>query len=306
MRVIFMGTPEFGVPILNSILGSRHTVIAAVCQPDRPGNRREMKKPPVKVCAEYNGIQVMQFDRVSREGLEAIKSLKSDIMVTAAFGQILSDELLTVAPHGVINVHASLLPKYRGSSPVHRAILNGESYTGVTIMQTAHSVDSGDIIMQERINILPDETTGELTDRLSMLGAEMIVKALDSIEDGSVTFTPQNHSEATHYPMLHKEDGRISWNMTAREAKDFIRGMQPWPSAYANIDGATVKLLKAQIVEDKGAPGEIITASRKDGLIIALKTGAIRIIELQPEGKKPMFSNDYLLGHPIKVGTVLC
>ncbi len=304
--MIFMGTPEFGVPILNSIIGSRHTVIAAVCQPDRLGNRRELTKPPVKVCAEYNGIPVMQFDKVSREGLDAIKALHADIMVTAAFGQILSDALLTAAPHGVINVHASLLPKYRGSSPIHHAILNGENYTGVTIMQTAHSVDSGDIIMQRKINILPDETTGELTDRLSMLGAEMIVEALDTIEEGRAIFTPQNHLEATHYPMLSKEDGRINWNVTAKEAKDFIRGMQPWPSAYSEIDGGIVKLLKAQIVEGKGKPGEIIAASRKDGLIVALKTGAIRIIELQPQGKKAMFSNDYLLGHPLKVGTVLC
>lgn len=308
MNVIFMGTPEFGVPILNSILSSRHKVIAVVCQPDRAGNRGVVTKPPVKQCAEMNGIKVLQYDRISREGVDTLRELKPDIMVTAAFGQILSDEVLKLAPHGVINVHASLLPLYRGSAPIHYAIIHGEKETGITIMQTAKAVDSGDIILQKKLNILDEETTGELTLRLGVLGAEMIVEALDIIEAGKAIRVPQDHSKSTHYPMLKKENGRINYNKTPLELTNFVRGMNPWPSAYTTIDNGIVKIIKASMVgcTYSGMVGEIVESNARRGLIIVVKGGCLRLDVIQPEGKKVMSDKDYLLGHPILKGTILC
>lgn len=308
MRVIFMGTPEFGVPILQSIIASKHKVIGVVCQPDRLGNRRVLTKPPVKICAELNNINALQFNKVSISGVEKLKELEPDIMVTAAFGQILSDDILHIAPYGVINVHASLLPYYRGSAPVHYAIINGEKKTGITIMQTQRELDSGDIIMQRELDIREDETTGELTKRLSNLGSEMIVKALNLIENNKATRTPQDHSIATYYPMLKKKDGRINYNVTAEQFIDFVRGMNPWPSAFTEINGIVIKVHKASKVEcnNRGKVGEIIESNNKLGLIIRVKDGCVSLDEIQPEGRKKMFMKDYLLGHSIKKGLILC
>lgn len=308
MRVIFMGTPEFGVPVLESILSSKHQVVAVVCQPDRQGNKCKLTKPPVKVCAECNNIDILQFDKVSKQGVDKLRSYNADIMVTAAFGQILSHELLSLTPYGVINVHASLLPYYRGSAPIHYAILNGEKRTGITIMQTALSVDSGDILLQDSIPILPNETTGELTVKLSALGASLIVQALDKIEDCTIIRTPQDHSIATHYPMLKKNDGKINYNLNPKQFVDFVRGMNPWPSAYTTIGNNIVKINKACVDNSvhNGEVGEVIESDPKKGLIIMVNGGCIQILEMQPEGKKNMSARDYLSGRPIAKGTILC
>ena len=308
MKVIFMGTPEYGVPVLEGILRSRHKVVAVVCQPDRPANRNVIMKPPVKLLAEERGIKVLQYNRISREGVDELKALNADIMVTAAFGQILSEEVLNIAPYGVINVHASILPHYRGSAPVHYAIINGEKTTGVTIMQTAKSVDSGDIIMQRTIDIKEGETAGELTARLAILGAEMIVNALDDIESGKAVKIPQEHNRATYFPMLKKTDGRIDFARTPYEIVNFVRGMQPWPGAFFQINGNTVKIIKAEINNENyaGKTGEIVESNPKTGLVIKAKDGCVNILQVQPQGKKVMAAKDYLMGNPVAKGSIVC
>ncbi|MGI6701510.1 MAG: methionyl-tRNA formyltransferase [Christensenellales bacterium] len=306
MNIVFMGTPEFGVPILKALLNSRHKVQAVVCQPDRPGNRGVIAKPPVKCCAEQACVDVLQFNKISKDGIDELIRLNPDIMVTAAFGQILSDEVLNIPKHGVINVHASLLPKYRGSAPVNYAIIMGETETGVTIMQTVKEVDSGDIILQKKLTIGEDETAGELTERLSYLGRDALIEALDLIESGSAKRTPQEHSKATWYPMLKKEDGKIDFNKTPENLINFIRGMTPWPSAYTFINGRSVKILKASKARFYGAPGEILFADRKNGLIIGVSGGAVKIEILQMQGKKPVAAEEFLLGNSLKINSILC
>lgn len=308
MKVVFMGTPEFAVPSLNSIYMSKHTIVAVVCQPDRAGNRGVITKPPVKVFAEEKGIKVLQFNKVSKEGVQALTELNADIMVTAAFGQILSDQVLGITPYGVINVHASLLPYYRGSAPIHYAIINGETKTGITIMQTAKAVDSGDIILQEAMDILPEETTGELTQRLAELGSQTIVKALDLIESGQAIKIPQDHSKATHYPMLKKEDGRINYNNSAESIVNFVRGMNPWPSAYTIITNNMVKIIKAVKISNNinGLVGEIIKADSKNGLVVQAMDGEVAFSIVQPQGKRAMDARDYLLGRAVIKGQILC
>lgn len=307
MRVIFMGTPQFAVPCLESLINSRHTVVGVVCQPDRKGNRNKIVKPPVKVLAEKHNIDVYQFERVSRDGIDKLRVLNADIMITVAFGQILSDDVLKLTPNGVINVHASLLPSYRGSAPIHYAIINGEKTTGITIMQTAKEIDSGNIIMQESIQIKEDETTGELTERLSLLGADLLIRALDAIENNESKSIPQDHTKATYFPMLKKSDGEINWNKTSKEIVDFVRGMQPWPTAYTFINDKMIKVLKANNINYSGGDksGEVVEINPKVGLIVKVKDGYIRLIEVQPEGKRVMCDSDYLLGSPIKKGTIL-
>ena len=217
-----MGTPDFSVPCLEQLINSRHKVIAVVTQPDRPRNRGVVSACPVKVCAEKHGLKVLQYEKVSREGIDDIRALNPDVIVTAAFGQMLSRDFLAIAPHGVINVHASLLPKYRGSSPIQWAVINGEKETGVTIMQTAYKMDSGDIILQKRVAVGVDETAGELFEKLSALGAPALIEALDLIESGKATFTPQNEDEMTYFPMLKKEDGEIDFSMSATDILSLI------------------------------------------------------------------------------------
>ncbi len=308
MRVVFMGTPDFGVPIINRIIESRHTLIAVVCQPDKLGNRRKLCPPPCKVEAQRLGIDVYQYNSVSKEGVKELKALDADIFITAAYGQILSDEILSLPKYGIINVHASLLPKYRGSSPIHHAIINGETKTGITIMQTAKSVDSGDIIYQKELDINPDDTTSTLFDKLSKLGASVIVDVLNSIEDCTAVYTPQDHNQATHYPMLSKKDGEMDFHKTAKQLVDFVRGMNPWPCATMNIDAITYKVHKISVYNTscKSQVGMIIQADCKNGLVISTEDGAISIDEIQPQGKRIMSAKDFLLGANIDVSSKLC
>ena len=213
LKVVFLGTPDFSVNTLKAILNSRHEVLAVVTQPDRPVGRSG--KPvfsPVKQVAVEKGIKVLQYNKIRLEGVEDLKALNPDIMVTCAFGQILSQEIIDIAPKGIINVHASILPKYRGAAPIQWSIINGDSETGVTIMQTEAGIDTGDIICVEKTPISDKETAGELFDRLADLGANLLVKALDMIEDGNATYTKQNHDLATHVKMLKKEDGIIDFS----------------------------------------------------------------------------------------------
>lgn len=299
-----MGTPDFSVPCLEQLINSHHEVIAVVTQPDRPRNRGVVSACPVKVCAEKQGLKVLQYEKVSREGIDDIRALNPDVIVTAAFGQMLSRDFLAIAPHGVINVHASLLPKYRGSSPIQWAVINGEKETGVTIMQTAYKMDSGDIILQKSIPVGEDETAGELFEKLSALGAPALIEALDLIESGKATFTPQNEDEMTYFPMLKKEDGEIDFSMSATDIKHRIQGLTPWPSAYTTCDGKKMKIIKATVENMQGSPKQVLKAD-KDGLIVACGKDALNIQILQPENGRKMSAKDYLLGHRIAVGEEL-
>ena len=302
MRVIFLGTPDFAVPSFNALVASRHEVVAAVTQPDRPRDRGKVSACPVKLAAQAAGVPVFQFEKIRDGGADALRGLGADVMVTCAYGQILDETLLELTPHGVINVHASLLPAYRGSSPIQWAVINGEKVTGVTTMKTSLGLDRGDIIMRSEIEILPEETAGELFDRLAPLGAELIVKTLDAIEDGSATFTPQDESKATYFPMFRKQDGRIDPDMTVAKFVNFVRGTSPWPGAFCRVGGKLLKVHKARALRGDEpctrrlySPGEFAVFFGR--LHLAFSDGLAVLEEVQPEGGKRMSGAAYALGH---------
>lgn len=300
--MIFLGTPDFAVPSFNALVASRHEVVAAVTQPDRPRDRGKVSACPVKLAAQAAGVPVFQFEKIRDGGADALRGLGADVMVTCAYGQILDETLLELTPHGVINVHASLLPAYRGSSPIQWAVINGEKVTGVTTMKTSLGLDRGDIIMRSEIEILPEETAGELFDRLAPLGAELIVKTLDAIEDGSATFTPQDESKATYFPMFRKQDGRIDPGMTVAKFVNFVRGTSPWPGAFCRVGGKLLKVHKARALRGNEPctrrfyyPGEFAVFFGR--LHLAFSDGLAVLEEVQPEGGKRMSGAAYALGH---------
>ena len=301
MKIVFLGTPDFAVPVLKAIHGSKHEILAVVTQPDRPFGRKAIITPcAVKTCALNLGLKVLSYEKIRNEGVEDLKALCPDIMVTCAFGQILSQEILDIAKHGVINVHASLLPKYRGSAPIQYSVINGDRETGVTIMQTGLGVDTGDILLQSKLEILPDETAGELFDRLSILGSKIIVEALDKIEKGEINPIPQDERLATHVKMLKKEDGLIDFTKPALDIKNLVRGLNPWPIAYTKYEGKTLKIYNVSIIETLGNAGEVISVD--GGITVATGRGSIVINELQLEGGKKMSAKEFLLGRKIPVG----
>ena len=299
MRVVFMGTPDFGIPTLNELY-KKHDVVGVVTQPDRPrGRGGKVLPPPIKARAIELGIPVYQFEKISREGVEILKELNPDIMVTAAYGQILSDEILSIAKHGVINVHGSILPKYRGSSPIQHAVLNGESETGVTIMKTAREVDSGDIILIKTTPISDSDGTVALFDRLAVLGAEALIEAIDKIENNTATQTPQEHDKATFCKMLTKQDAVIDWTKPADEVSRVIRAFD-YQGASTTIGGEFCKLFTPVVVDMRGEPGEIITLDEKIGLIVACGEKAVKINEILLPGGKKMDVKDCIRGRKIK------
>lgn len=301
MKVVFLGTPDFAVNALEAINNSKHKILAVVTQPDRPFGRKAVITPcAVKQKAIELGLKTLSYEKIRLEGVEDLKALNPDIMVTCAFGQILSSEILNIAKHGVINIHASLLPKYRGSAPIQYSVINGDKKTGVTIMQTDVGVDTGDILMQKEIDILPDETAGELFERLSLLGAEIITDALDNIESGNITFTPQNETLATHVKMLSKKDGEIDFSKPAIVIKNLVRGLNPWPIAYTYFGDKTLKVYKAEVSPLIGNVGEVL--SLDNGITIGAGENSITLLEVQLEGSKKMPAKDFLLGHKISVG----
>lgn len=309
MRIIYLGTPAFAVTPLQSIMQSSHEIAAVVTQPDKVNARGNKSLPcAVKVFAEQQGLKVLQFDRIrNADAVELLKSLNADIMVTCAYGQILSQEILDLTRYGVINIHASLLPKYRGSSPVQWALMNGEKEIGVTIMQTAYEVDSGDILLQETITLSGSENAEETLEKLSPLGAKLIVKALDLIESGNAVFVPQQKDKVTHFPMLKKSDGKLDFNKSAEQVKNFIRGMNPWPGAFTMTKYGMLKVKRAETAEGKegAVPGEIILSHAKEGLVVQCGEGAISLLRVQGENAKEMSFADYLRGKPLVTGTVL-
>ena len=291
MRIVFLGTPDFSVSCLDALINSKHEVLAVVTQPDKARNRMVVSFSPVKEEAIKHNIKVLQYDKIRLQGVEDLKALNPDLMVTCAYGQIISQEILDIPKYGVINVHASLLPKYRGSAPIQWAILNGEKETGITIMQTALGVDSGDIILQEKVAIKENETAGELFDDLAKIAPSVLMKAIDLIESGKATFTKQNEEEATHFPMLKKEDGHIDWTQDGNTIINKIYGLNPWPSAYSILDGKIFKIYKAKFEEGYSLDFGTIKDNK-----VACKGGYIQLQEVQIEGKKKMDIEEFARG----------
>ena len=306
MTIVFMGTPDFAVPSLKRLVAEGYTVAGVFTQPDRPkGRGNKLTKSPVKLAAEDFGIPVFQPERIRKDGVDMLRSLQPDLCVTAAFGQILSQEVLDIPRLGNINVHASLLPKHRGSAPIAYAIMNGDKTTGVTTMMMDAGIDTGDILLQKETEIREGETCAELTERLSVIGADLLIETLRSLEAGTLSRRKQNEAEMTYDPMLKKEMGLIRFDGTAEAACGLINGLNPWPSATVSIGNEQMKLLRAVRAEANGAPGTILTANPREGLVIACGTGAVRILEIQAPGGKRMKPEDYLRGHQIETNTVI-
>ena len=302
MRVVFLGTPEFGVPSLKALVNAGYEVAGVFTQPDKPkGRGNKMLPSPVKSCAVALGIPVFQPVKIRVDGVNDLRDLRPDLCVTAAFGQILSQEILDIPRIGTVNVHSSLLPKYRGSAPINWAIMEGETVTGVTTMMTDKGLDTGDILLKREVAILPGETAEELTARLAPIGAELLIETIKGLEAGTVRRVKQDEEKSSYFPMLKKEMGEIDWRMTAHQIVCRVRGLTPWPgTSFVWGDNEVVKVWKAEEAENPGkAPGEILCADAKNGLVIAAGEGAVRVIELQAPGGKRMNAKDYLRGHPV-------
>ena len=301
-----MGTPEFAVPSLQALCDSGYEVVGVFTQPDRPkGRGNKVIASPVKQLAVEKGIPVFQPVRIRKDGVEDLKALAPDLCVTAAFGQILSQEILDIPRLGTINVHASILPKHRGSAPINWAILQGDETVGVTTMMTDKGIDTGDMLLKAETPYIKGETAGELTVRMAELGAKLLIDTLKKLEDGSLVRIPQDHENMTYDPMLVKEMSVIDWTGKAADIVNRIHGLNPWPGCSTAVEGGRLKLLRAEVAEGSGQPGEIIVADPKVGLVIAAGEGAVCVTQLQAPGGKPMNSKDYLRGHPMAVGTVL-
>ena len=303
-----MGTPDSAVGALEAIIEAGHEVSLVVTQPDREkGRGKEVQFPPVKEAALKHELPVFQPRRIKTpEAVEELKKWEADIFVVAAFGQILSKEILDMPRFGCINIHASLLPKYRGAAPIQWAVMNGDRESGVTIQQMNEGVDTGDIILQKTILLAPKETGESLFDRLAVLGAETVVEALSQFENGTVTRTPQKEEESSHVGMLTKEMGLLDFEKDAVFLERLIRGLNSWPSAYTRLKGKTLKIWDADVLEqNNGAQAGTVFAVKKDSFCIACREGALIIRELQLEGKKRMPVKDFLLGYPLEDGMKL-
>ncbi len=312
MKVVFMGTPDYAVAALEAIVASEHQVVAAVTQPDKPkGRSGKMQMTPVKECALKYDIPVFQPVKVkAQEAVEMLQSYEADVFVVAAFGQILSEEILQMPKYGCVNIHASLLPKYRGAAPIQWAIINGEQESGITIMQMDQGIDTGDILMQSVVPIDRKETGESLYHKLAKEGARMIVEALRRIEAGDITPEKQNEAESSYVKILQKSMGEIAWDKDAVQIERLVRGMNSWPSAYTTYHGKTLKIWDSSVCEDEEAgdgslenalPGTIIAVG-KDAFYVQTGDKALKITEIQLEGKKRMAVKDFLLGAKICIG----
>jgi len=298
MRIVYMGTPAFAVPPLRSLIAAGHELVGVVTRIDKPAGRGKVLTPPaVKVAAGQSGVPVFQPKRVREpESVAAIGAMGPDVIVVAAFGQILPRELLALPRYGCVNIHASLLPAYRGAAPINWAIINGETRTGITIMQMDEGMDTGAVLAQESIPIDPRDTTGTLTEKLSQIGSRLIVDTLSRIESGGLTAVPQDNSKASMAPLLKKDAGLIDWTMSAREIHDRVRGLSPWPGAFSFLDDAMIKVLETEVVPGSADPGTL-TSQGKDSLAVGTGKELLRIVSLQPEGKRPMTAAEFLRGH---------
>ncbi len=300
MKIVFMGTPQFAIPSLQKLIDNKYDIAAVVTQPDRrKGRGHRLIPPPVKTRAEEHGIPVLQFEKIRKQGIEAMVSIAPDIIITAAYGQILPQEILDIPPLGCINVHASLLPKYRGAAPVQWAIINGEKLTGATIMYMDAGLDTGDIISSTEVPIDKNMTGGELYERLAQIGAELLADTLNDIENGTNSRAPQDESKASYYPPLNKEMGKIDWNKPATQIRNLIRALDPVMSAYACISGDIIKIRSAEIIPGDASPAKIVCANAKEGLVVGTGDDLLRITCLQAPGSKRMRPEEYFRGRSL-------
>lgn len=305
MRIIFMGTPDFSVPTLESLVQSRHEVIAVVTQPDKPkGRGGAIQMPPVKETALKYEIPVYQPVRAKDPAfVEEMRALKPDVMVVIAFGQILSRELLDVPKYGCVNIHASLLPAYRGAAPIQWAVINGDRETGITTMMMDVGMDTGDMLEKAVIELDEKETGGSLFDRLSLMSGDLILSTLDKLEIGTVVRTPQDHEKATYVKKIPKTLGDIDWTMDAVSIERLIRGLNPWPSAYTRWNGKMLKIWDAEVLPSDGqVPCGTVVEASGDSLKVQTGDGVLKIISLQLEGKKRMDAAAFLRGYPVVAG----
>lgn len=307
MKIVFMGTPDFASCALEALILAGHEITAVYTQPDKPkGRGKEVQMTPVKAVALQHDIPVYQPQRIKNaEEVAKLKEIPADIFVVAAFGQILSQEILDMPKYGCVNIHASLLPKYRGAAPIQWAVIDGEEKTGITIQQMEAGIDTGDILYTKEYFLDAKETGASLFDKLMELGAEAIVEALPLIEAGKITPIPQNHEEATHAAKLTKQLGEMDFTKTAVVLERLIRGLNSWPSAYTTFRGKQLKIWEAEVVSGvSGEPGTVVAVD-KQSFTVATKEGGLKILELQIEGKKRMACKDFLLGYSVAVGEVL-
>jgi methionyl-tRNA formyltransferase len=301
LRVVFFGTPAFAVPSLDALIASRHDVVAVVSQPDRPKGRGHHLQPtPTKAVAERHGIAVLQPSKIRDEAfLQQMRDLRLDLGVVVAFGRILPDALLAIPRLGMINVHASVLPKYRGAAPIQRAVLAGDRQTGVTIMRVERELDAGPTFAVATVPIPPDATSGDVEAELASLGARLLLPVVDALAEGRAAETPQDHTLATHAAKITKEEGVIDWSCPAAAIHDLVRGLQPWPLASTRLGG--VRIVIRRTAPEHGAPsaepGAILRAHGDDFVVACGHGTALRILELQPEGRRTMTAREFLAGH---------
>lgn len=302
MRIIFMGTPDFAVPALQKLIDKKQDVCAVFCQPDKPkGRGYQFQAPPVKECAVHHGIPIYQPVTVRDDAVKAqITALQADVIVVVAYGKILPTEVLGAAKYGCINVHGSLLPKYRGAAPIQWAVINGDKITGVTTQCMGEGIDTGDMLEAASTEILKGETAGELFHRLKEMGADLLWNTLQKLEAGTAVRTPQDDSRATLAPILKKSDGKIDWKQPAESLYHFILGMNPWPGAYTRFRGKQLKIYAGEILEISGVPASV--AEKNGDFIVYCGTNALKLVEIQPENGKRMAGSSFLLGHPVQPG----
>ncbi len=308
MRVVFMGTPDFAVPSLEALLRSDDHVVGVVTQPDRPkGRGQEVIPSPVKVVCGREGIPILQPLKMKDPALlEALRQWKPDVIAVTAYGRILPPAILTLPPHGCINVHGSLLPKYRGAGPIQWAIIRGERETGITTMFMAEGMDTGDMLLREQVEIRPDDTAGTLAPRLAEVGGRLLVETLRRLKAGTLTPERQDDAQATMAPLLKKEDGLIDWTLTATEIANRVRGLSPWPGAYSYVNGDRWMLWRVAVGdESQGAVPGTVTKVNKDRLEVATGDGTIQILDIQPSNSRRMTMAQYLAGHRVAEGAKL-
>ncbi len=308
MRVVYMGTPDFAVAPLKALIDNNYEVVGVFTQPDKPvGRKAILTPPPVKVVASENNIPVYQPDSLKNgEGVKILEELKPDICVVVAYGKILPKDFLDYAKYGCINIHGSILPQYRGAAPIQRSVIDGREYAGVTSMQMDVGLDTGDMLLVEKTKILENETSGDLYERLTVIGAELLIKTLKAIENGQVKPVKQDDSQSTYAAMLDKTMSPVDWSKSAQEIHNQIRGLDPWPVAQTMLNGKNLKLFRSCISSDlgEGKPGEAV--SLKNGLGVFCGDGkAVIVSEVQYEGKKRMNAADFLRGCQIEKGTIL-
>jgi methionyl-tRNA formyltransferase len=307
MKIVFMGTPDFASAALEALIAAGHEITAVYTQPDKPkGRGKEVQMTPVKQVALRHDIPVYQPARIkAQEEVDRLRQIPADIFVVAAFGQIVSQEILDMPKYGCVNIHASLLPEYRGAAPIQWAVIDGKEKSGVTIMQMAAGIDTGDILYQKEYKLDAKETGASLFDRLTELGAEAILEALPLIEAGKLIPIPQDEALATHAGKLTKQLGEMDFTKTAEELERLVRGLNSWPSAYTFLNGKQLKIWEAEVArEAKGDCGTILSID-KESFTIGCKEGGLRVKELQLEGKKRMSTHDFLLGVKVQVGDCL-